>query len=82
MGLFSCADGETLAADLLGVSFVHLWHNLLESSGVEALREDGRPTDDVLTCGKLLGVPVQHFLLDGIPEGFSFGLGFLNQFLQ
>ena len=65
-GLFSCADGETLAADLLGVGFVDLGHDLLKGRGVEALRENGSPTDDILACRKLLGIPIQHLLLDGI----------------
>ena len=58
-GLFSCADGEASAADLLGVGLIDFGHNLFKRSGVEALREIKSPTDNVLTYGKLFHFPAQ-----------------------
>ena len=78
-GLFSCADGEAAACNLLRVRLVHIGHDLLKGGGVEAVGEDGSPTDDVLSGGQLFGVPLQHFGLDLVPEGVGFGLGFFNQ---
>ena len=82
MGLFSYADGETAGTDLLGVGLVDIGHNLLKRGRVKPLGENGSPADDVLTCGELFGVPVQHLLLDDIPEGFCFSLGLFDEFFK
>ena len=37
MGLFSYADGEAFAADLLNVGLIDLGHDLFESGAVETL---------------------------------------------
>jgi hypothetical protein len=79
MGLFSCADGETAGANLLGVGLVNLGHDLLKGGGIEALGEDGSPTDNVLACGELFCITAQHFCFDFIPEGFGLGLGLFDE---
>ena len=81
-GLFSYADTETAACNLLRVGLVDIRHDLFEGGGIEALGENGSPSDDILTGSEFFGVTVQHFLFDGVSECFSFGLGFLNQFLK
>ena len=76
MGLFSCADSESAAADLLGVCLVDLGHNLLKCGAVEAVGKDGSPADDETTCGQFFGVTLEHFGLDFVPNGFGFRSGF------
>lgn len=80
-GLFLC-DGEPAACGLLGVALVEFGHGLFEGGGVEAVGENGSVADDVGADFQLLGVPVHHLGLDLVPDGFGFGLGFLDQSLQ
>ena len=80
-GLFLC-DGEPAACGLLGVALVQFGHGLLEAGGVEAVGEDGSVADDMGADFQLLGVPVHHFGLDLVPDGFGFCLGFLDEGLQ
>ena len=75
-------NGKAAAADLLGVFLVNIRHDLLESGGIEPLCQNGSPPDDVLPGLHFLGVPVQHFRFDFIPECFGFGLGFFNERFQ
>ena len=78
-GFFSCADTETTRRYLFGVGLVDFRHDLFQRSGLEALREDGGPADDVLACGELLSVTAQHLGLDFVPEGLSFRLGLFDE---
>ena len=77
-GLFLC-DGEAAAFDLLGISFVHIRHDLFESCGIEAIGEHRSPAYNVCTGYKLFGILLIHLCFDGISESFGFILGFLHQ---
>ena len=80
-GLFLC-DREAAAGGLLDETLVDVGHDLLESRAVKSLAENGSPADDTLSGLHLFGVAVQHFCFNLVPQGFSFGFGFVNQGFQ
>ena len=81
-GLFSCADAEAAACNLLRVGLVHIGHDFFESGRVKPLTQNIRIADDVTACSKLFGITLEHLGFDGVSQSFSFGLGFLDQFLE
>ena len=79
---FLSGNGEAFAGNLFGEALVHIRHDLLKGCGVEPLGENRSPANDVLSSLHFLGVAVQHFRFNFIPQGFGFRLGFFNQGFQ
>ena len=78
-GFLLGADGEAAAFALTKELFVEFAVSLLEARGVEALRENGGPADDVLSSAQLFGVAFKHLLLDAVAEGFDFGFRLFHE---
>ena len=67
---------------MLGVCLVHIRHYLLECGGIEPLCQNGSPSDNILSGFQFLGIPVQHFGFDFVPQCFGLGLCLFDQRFQ
>ena len=76
-GLFLC-NGESPAGDLLGELLVKFIMLLLKGGGIEAVAENGSPTDDEGVCLQLFYLSSGHLGLDAVLNGLCFGLGLGN----
>lgn len=51
-----CADGKAAARNGFCIGFVNVRHGFFECRGIETVRDDRGPADDILSSGQFFGI--------------------------